>query len=218
MFWPGDGPGTWAGVARGHGLTSIDCASQSTHICLSSTAAVNWYHNHNYNTTPDHCHGTFHIHLYIIHILPPKWVSELLSRVGMRKAINWLAIFLFIKIGGLEVESEDTMDKIRGKWLQFLDVATLVSTRGRDDLSVCLLRSSPACVCTAPSVLGLLLINLVHYLFSCAGLRGHQPLCADGGGGTNVGCSDTPDCCCWHVYVFINTAASAPTTYNLCFS
>ena len=62
------------------------------------------------------------------------------------------------------------MDK---KWLQLsigskskadvLDVATLVSTRGREDLSVCL-RSSPACVCTAPRVLGLLLINLVHYL------------------------------------------------------
>ena len=70
------------------------------------------------------------------------------------------------------------------------DVATPVATRGRDDLSVCLLRSSPACVCTAPSVLGLLLINLVHYLFSCAGLRGHQPLCADCRGGAYVGFSD----------------------------
>ena len=175
MFWPG----TWAGVARGHGLTSIDYASQSLHICLSSTAAINWYRIHNYTTPPYHCHG---------HLLAPKVCLRV--RIG-RPSIDWLYFNYFT-----ETRGKDTMDK---KWLQLsigskskadvLDVATLVSTRGREDLSVCL-RSSPACVCTAPRVLGLLLINLVHYLFRCAGLRGHQPLCGDCRGETNVGCSD----------------------------
>ena len=97
MFWPG----TWAGVARGHGLTSIDYASQSLHICLSSTAAINWYHTHNYTTPPYHCHG---------HLLAPKVCLRV--RIG-RPSIDWLYFNYFT-----ETRGKDTMDKTGEKWLQ----------------------------------------------------------------------------------------------------
>ena len=176
------------------------------------------------------------ISIYILSIFCPQseFQSYYPESACVKQSIDWLYFYLW-KLGDLRytvgghikqnlrkmasiVNSIKAKQRAWGFWM--LPPLSRPVVEMIYQSVVRLLRSSPACVCTAPSVLGLLLINLVHYLFRCAGLRGHQPLCADGGGGTNVGCSDTPDCCCccWHVYVFINTSASAPPTYNLCFS